>query len=59
VQQRVEVTVMSVDIPRKRIALSMKTNQPAAAPAKKKDGAKPAAEEDMQAKLQKLKGMFR
>jgi uncharacterized protein len=59
VQQRVEVTVMSVDIPRKRIALSMKTNQPATAPAKKKEGAKPAAEEDMQAKLQKLKGMFR
>jgi uncharacterized protein len=59
VQQRVEVTVMSVDIPRKRIALSMKTNQPAVAPAKKKEGAKPAAEEDMQAKLQKLKGMFR
>jgi uncharacterized protein len=62
VQQRVEVTVVSVDIPRKRIALSMKTNQPAGgpSPAKKKETGKPVAEaEDLQAKLQKLKGMFR
>ncbi len=62
VQQRVEVTVVSVDIPRKRIALSMKTNLPAGgpSPAKKKEAGKPVAEAgDLQAKLQKLKGMFR
>ncbi len=60
VQQKVEVTVVSVDIPRKRIALSMKTETPAEKPVRKKEGGKPAAEEDdFQTKLQKLKSMFK
>jgi uncharacterized protein len=61
VQQKVEVTVMEVDVARKRIALSMKTNDVQAKPvAKKKEGPKPESkEEDMQSKLKQLKNMFR
>jgi len=64
VHQKVEVTVMEVDVARKRISLSMK-GQAGAKPsaqsggktAPKKD--KPQQEESMEEKLRKLKGMFR
>jgi uncharacterized protein len=58
VQQKVEVTVMEVDINRKRIALSMKGNKPATPkPAKSQDKANP--ETDLQQKLNQLKKMFK
>ncbi len=58
VQQKVQVTVVEVDVARKRIALSMK-GENVAKPAQKK-GNKPVVEEDdMQAKLNKLKSMFK
>jgi len=44
VQQRVSVTVLEVDIPRKRISLSMKS-QPGAGAAPAKTGPKPARTE--------------
>ncbi|RAU81747.1 Tex family protein [Pontibacter arcticus] len=69
VGQKVEVTVMEVDVNRKRISLSMKGEpnaaKPAARPATgntaKKDNAKKEEEpmDDFQAKLAKLKGMFK
>jgi uncharacterized protein len=60
VQQRVQVRVVEVDIPRKRIALSMKGNGPAKPVERKKDDQKPKAkpEEEMKAKLEQLKGLF-
>ena len=63
VQQRVEVRVVEVNIARKRIALSMKGNEPAK-PAERNpsqnNAKKPevSQEEDMKTKLEKLKGMF-
>lgn len=67
VGQKVEVTVMEVDVNRKRISLSMKGEPNAARPvgggnAKKGAGRKEKEEEpmdDFQAKLAKLKGMFK
>lgn len=66
VQQKVKVTVIEVDIPRKRIALSMKTDpfvgqptgarQPKAPKAKTHRAAAP--EETMEEKLAKLKAKF-
>ncbi|AMM51692.1 transcription accessory protein [Rufibacter sp. DG15C] len=66
VGQRVEVTVLEVEVSRKRIALSMKGDPQAARPtggagkpraaARKEE---PAEEEDMATKLSKLKNMFR
>jgi len=62
VQQQVEVTVTSVDIARKRIALSMKTGEKPKP--KKRDKPKPqqkkekAPETDMATKLAALKGKF-
>jgi uncharacterized protein len=67
VQQKVEVTVMEVDIPRKRIALSMKTNQPGEKTGgkprdkertPKNQDKKPEPQNDFQAKLAQLKGKF-
>jgi protein Tex len=58
VQQKVKVTVMEVDVARKRIALSMKSDpfnkseKPVAKPAKQK-------EESMEAKLAQLVGKFK
>ncbi|MEQ8475907.1 Tex family protein [Fulvivirga sp.] len=63
VQQKVTVTVTEVDINRKRIALSMKSDPFGKAPAKKSQP-KPqrteekASEGDLQHKLNQLKGMF-
>lgn len=64
VHQKVEVTVMEVDVARKRISLSMKGQaggkpavQGGGKAAPKKD--KPQQEESMEEKLRKLKGMFR
>ncbi|MFT6866355.1 MAG: hypothetical protein ACJA08_001186 [Cyclobacteriaceae bacterium] len=65
-QQKVNVTVMEVDVPRKRISLSMKSdpfgNAPAAKPrqniTKQKKKEIPSAEGDLQAKLAMLKGKF-
>jgi len=75
VQQKVKVTVVEVDIPRKRIALSMKGNPFGAAPAQPKEGKKeikktgerperkekPVREEQdsMEAKLAALKNKFK
>lgn len=72
VQQRVEVTVTEVDVVRKRIALSMKGNNPTkkaekplekSNPAKKselnKKTAQKETETDMQYKLQALMGKFK
>ncbi|MCH7410355.1 RNA-binding transcriptional accessory protein [Belliella sp. DSM 111904] len=61
VSQKVEVTVMEVDIPRKRIGLSMKSD-PFAERGKVKQKNKkeePEAEGDLAAKLAMLKGKFR
>lgn len=58
VQQKVEVTVVEVDIARKRIALSMKGNTQTAKSGKK-NTSKEAPEEDLQTKLNKLKSMFK
>ncbi|QHT70527.1 RNA-binding transcriptional accessory protein [Rhodocytophaga rosea] len=58
VQQKVEVTVLEVDVNRKRIALSMKGNKPVAGkPAKNQTKAE--TETDMQQKLNQLKQMFK
>jgi protein Tex len=57
VQQKVEVTVMEVDVKRKRIALSMKGNKPQVKTAGKET--KQAGENDLQEKLNKLKNMFK
>lgn len=59
VQQKVEVTVMEVDIPRKRIALSLKSD-PFGKSAPQKTGKKKekVAEGDLSAKLALLKGKF-
>jgi uncharacterized protein len=70
VGQKVEVTVMEVDVPRKRISLSMKGDPTAARPAgggsakgvaSKGGGKKEKVEElnDFQAKLAMLKGKFK
>lgn len=66
VGQKVEVTVLEVDEARKRISLSMKGDPTAARPAggggaNKKGAAKKEEEpmDDFQAKLAKLKGMFK
>ncbi len=62
VQQKVQVTVLEVDLSRKRIALSMKANPftKQANPAKKKSQKKEVKQgkEDMQHKLAMLKGKF-
>ncbi|PSL06456.1 Tex family protein [Cecembia rubra] len=64
VNQKVEVTVMEVDIPRKRIGLSMKSD-PFAERGKPKPGVEkkrreePVAEGDLAAKLAMLKNKFR
>ena len=61
VQQKVEVTVMEVDLQRKRIALSMKTNPFEAAAPKgkpKKETEEPVAEGSFADKLAMLKGKF-
>ncbi|RZS96862.1 Tex family protein [Cecembia calidifontis] len=64
VNQKVEVTVMEVDIPRKRIGLSMKSD-PFAERGKPKPGGEkkrreePQAEGDLAAKLAMLKNRFR
>ncbi|MDN5201329.1 Tex family protein [Fulvivirgaceae bacterium BMA10] len=60
VQQKVQVTVLEVDIPRKRISLSMKgdpANQ--TKPKKKTQKPKQEVEGDLQAKLAMLKGKFK
>ncbi len=63
VQQKVKVTVVEVDIPRKRIALSMKSDPFGVKPREKKtDHKKNAAkktEGDLQEKLAMLKNRFR
>ena len=63
VQQKVEVTVVEVDVARKRIALSMKGQggTKPSSPSQKKETGKPKQqqEESMEDKLKKLKGMFR
>jgi uncharacterized protein len=67
VQQKVKVTVIEVDIPRKRIALSMKSNPFGAAPQKesKKDNKKTGRREQdseggtMEEKLAALKNKFK
>ncbi len=56
VSQKVQVTVLEVDVARKRISLSLKENKPVDKPKEKK---KAEAEESMEDKLKKLKGMFR
>jgi len=68
VQQKVQVTVMEVDVPRKRIALSMKSDPFGASPAAKKEPGKrdqkravPTStrkEESMEDKLAQLKAKF-
>ncbi|WP_194973754.1 Tex family protein [Aquiflexum lacus] len=62
VNQKVQVTVTEVDIPRKRIALSMKSDPFAErgkfTPKEKKKKEEPEAEGDMAAKLAMLKGRF-
>jgi uncharacterized protein len=64
VQQKVEVTVVEVDVARKRISLSMKGQDSGRSqPNQKKDsknaGKPQQKEESMEEKLRKLKGMFR
>jgi protein Tex len=64
VQQKVSVTVTEVDIPRKRIALSMKSDpfgtQPkASGGARKERKEEPVVEGDLQASLAKLMGKFK
>lgn len=61
VQQRVKVTVMEVDLARKRISLSMKSDPFGKQPAPAKAKGKPAMnkQEDMQTKLDLLKNKFR
>ena len=61
VNQKVSVTVLEVDIPRKRISLSMKSDpfgkKPEKKPRKKRENANEGGG-DMQEKLRQLKGMF-
>jgi uncharacterized protein len=57
VQQKVEVTVMEVDVKRKRIALSMKGNKPQSKPAKKES--RQQEDNDLQTKLNQLKNLFK
>jgi uncharacterized protein len=57
VQQKVEVTVMEVDVKRKRIALSMKVNKHQSKASDKIT--KKEEESDLQAKLSQLKKMFK
>ena len=59
VSQKVEVTVLEVDVPRKRISLSMKSDGAARPTGKRAAAKKEEPEEDFQVKLSKLKGMFR
>jgi protein Tex len=65
VGQKVDVTVLEVDVPRKRISLSMKgdpnTARPVGGGGNKKGGAKKeeAPLDDFQAKLAMLKGRFK
>ncbi|QYH38130.1 RNA-binding transcriptional accessory protein [Algoriphagus sp. NBT04N3] len=63
VNQKVEVTVVEVDIPRKRIGLSMKSDPFAERGKKMEKSAKPAKKEEPQGsmaeKLAMLKGKFR
>jgi uncharacterized protein len=61
VQQKVKVTVLEVDIPRKRIALSMKGNGGQPPERKKERGRKEqdTREESMEAKLAALKNKFK
>lgn len=60
VQQKVEVTVVEVDLVRKRIALSMKTNPfEVAAPKKKNERREEEPETDMATKLNALKNRFK
>lgn len=58
VQQKVTVTVVEVDINRKRIALSMKSDPFGKQPAKPKKKQENVPEGDLQEKLNKLKGLF-
>jgi uncharacterized protein len=64
-QQKVMVTVMEVDVARKRISLSMKGNAPADRPGRGHTDKKKAAENDsprpdpFQAKLMELKNKFK
>ena len=59
VQQKVDVTVVEVDINRKRIALSMKSDPFGKEPPKSKRKKQESAPEgDLQAKLNQLKGLF-
>jgi protein Tex len=59
-QQKVKVTITEVDIPRKRIALSMKDQQPQSRPAPRPNAAKPAAANNpFQSKLEELKKKFK
>ena len=64
VQQKVSVTVLEVDIPRKRISLSMKSDpfgkkpEKKASPKKVQNRREESNEGDLQMKLSKLKGMF-
>lgn len=62
VQQKVEVTVMELDVERKRISLSMKSDPFGKKPDTKKKAVKKKKQEDpegdFQEKLNKLKGMF-
>jgi protein Tex len=60
VSQKVQVTVLEVDISRKRISLSMKDNTSDTKSQKPKDKKRPEEpEESMEQKLNKLKGMFK
>jgi uncharacterized protein len=63
VQQKVKVTVMEVDIPRKRIALSLKSdpfgNAPKGSAPAKKPATKREPEESMESKLSQLVNKFR
>jgi protein Tex len=61
VHQKVEVTVLEVDVPRKRISLSMKGNTAPVAKSEKAAGKtekKGGKENDMQSKLAELKSKF-
>lgn len=58
VQQKVEVTVLEVDIARKRISLSMKGDQKPQPKKKQKQGQRKEEQGDMASKLAALKGKF-
>ena len=57
-QQKVQVTVMEVDVQRKRISLSMKSD-PFGKPKPGKEQREPENDGDLQAKLAMLKGKFK